>query len=1063
MQSVKIRTKFILTAFTSCLLFFSYTAIAQINILPGPDVTPIDMVENIVGEGIMFDNVTFQGADASRGIFNNGETTNLGIGSGIFLTSGAGYVIPGPNTSSSAGANNSLGGHPSLNAITTATTYDAAVLEFDFVPESDTLRFKYVFGSEEYNEWVGSTYNDVFGYFVSGPDPTGGFYNDKNIAIVPGTANTSVTINNVNLGYSPPNVVPTGPGLNSQYYADNTFGLTLEYDGFTTVLIAWLLVVPCEQYHIRIGVADAGDHIYDSGVFIEENSFESPKIEVQTDPFPQGVSDNMIEGCVEADIIFRLPSPEYAPVTIYFEVGGTADPSAYPPGDFEEAIPTEITFEEDEDSVAIHVKPVYDGIIEGEETLELIIENTLGCIVRWDTVIFTIFDYVEMISTTSPNTMICSGQEIEIWVNTYNGIPPYTYQWENFPDDNDTIWVSPDTTTTFFVDVIDLCLDTITDSVQVTVFPSPEIDIGNDTVVICEGDTLMLNAGGGYLSYLWQDGSTDSTYSVTEPGMYYVHVVGAGGCATDDSVYVETAILDFSLGADTTICINDSLVLDPGGGYPNYTWQNGSTNQTFTAWTTGTYWVTISNEGCTKTDSIYLYVDDPNVSMTLGNDTTICPGDYITLKPTVGVYNSYLWSTGDSTSTITITQPGTYSLHVVSGCGEADDDIIIGNFPEPNPNLGDDMNLCYGESALLEPTTSFSTYVWQDNSTLPFYTVTQAGVYWVDVTDINGCEGSDTVFVDIANIVDLGEDSLVLCQGESLTLDAGYGFDFYTWSTGEYGVQTIEVDSGGIYSVSVNYYFGCESEDQVLVIEYPLAEAAITGDNEMCDGESVILEAPVGPFDYEWYLDDTQLSDETSITVTQGGKYVLVMSNVCGADSDEKTVELHPLPDVDLGGDVVLFPGENITLDAGNYQSYIWNDDGTLTDRYYTVAYDDISGEDSVWVEVYDGYCKNSNGILIEIFDVEVPNVITPNGDGKNDIFKPGDGWSGVNNHTIMVFNRWGEKVWESNDFPSGWDGKQNGRLVAEGTYFWVLEVYYGPDNVKRVYKGSLAVLGTGS
>ena len=1061
---MKNHTKFILKTFTSCLLFFSYTAMAQIDILPGPDVTPTDMVENIVGEGIQYSNITFQGADASRGIFNNGQSTNLGIGSGIFLTSGAGYVIPGPNTSVSAGANNGMGGHPSLNAITTSTTYDAAVLEFDFIPESDTLRFKYVFGSEEYNEWVTTTFNDVFGYFVTGPNPEGGFYNDKNIAIVPGTVNTSVTINTINNGQWWFPSIPTGPCVNCAYYSDNTFGLTLEYDGFTTVMIAWLLVVPCEEYHIKLGVADAGDHIYDTGVFIEENSFESPKIEVQTNPYPQGVSDNMIEGCVEADIIFLLPNPEYAPITVYFEVTGTATPLGppQPPGDFEEDIPTEITFEEDEDSVAIHVAPVYDGIIEGEETLILIIENTLGCIVRWDTVIFTIFDYVEMISVTSPNTMICSGQEIEIWVNTFNGIPPYTFDWENFPDNNDTITVSPDTTTTFFVNMIDLCLDTITDSILVTVFPSPEIDIG-DSAVICEGDTLTLNAGGGYLSYLWQDGSTDSTFMVTVAGLYYVHVVGAGGCATDDSIYVEAIILNFSLGADTTICIGDSIVFDPGGGYPSYLWQDGSTNQTYTAWATGTYYVTITKEGCTKTDSIYLYVDDPNISMTLGNDTTICTGDYITLKPTVGVYNSYLWSTGDTTSSISVTQPGTYTLHVVSGCGVADDEITIGNWPEPDPNLGDDMNLCFGESALLEPTTSFSTYMWQDNTTLPFYTATQAGVYWVDVTDINGCEGSDTVYVDIAGIVDLGEDSLVLCEGETITLDAGFGFDFYTWSTGEFGVQTIEVDSGGLYSVSVNYYFGCESEDEVLVTKYPIAEASISGENAMCDGESVLLEAPVGPFDYLWYLDETQVSDETSITVTEGGKYMLVMSNICGADSDEKTVELYPLPDVYLGEDVVLFLGESITLDAGNYQSYIWNDDGSLNERYYTVAYDDISAEDSVWVEVFDGFCKNTDQILIEIFEVDVPNVITPNGDGANDTFEPMKPLTGVNQHTMMVFNRWGEKVWESNDFGSGWNGQQNGKYVAEGTYFWVLEVYYGPDNVKRVYKGSLTVLGTGS
>ena len=335
------------------------------------------MVENIVGEGIQYSNVTFQGADGSRGTFSNGGSTNLGIGSGIFLTSGAGYNIPGPNAATAAGSNNGMPGHASLNAITTSTTYDAAVLEFDFIPESDTLRFKYVFGSEEYNEWVGSSFNDVFGYFVSGPDPMGGFYADKNIAIVPGTTNTSVTINNVNNGYAAGGVVPTGPCTNCTYYNDNTGGLTLEYDGFTTVMVAWLLVVPCEEYHIKIGVADAGDGIYDSGVFIEENSFESPKIEVESDPYPQGVSDNMIEGCVEADIIFKLPNPEYAPITVYFEVMGSADPAAYPDGDFEEEIPNFITFEEDVDTAFIHVAPVKDGSIEGEETLILIIENTL--------------------------------------------------------------------------------------------------------------------------------------------------------------------------------------------------------------------------------------------------------------------------------------------------------------------------------------------------------------------------------------------------------------------------------------------------------------------------------------------------------------------------------------------------------------------------------------------------------------------------------------------------------------------------------------------------------------
>jgi gliding motility-associated-like protein len=1036
-----------------------FAAFGQINIEPGPDVTPTDMVENIVGEGIQYSNVEFQGADASRGTFSNGGSTNLGIGSGIFLTSGAGYNIPGPNASTSAGSNNGMPGHASLNAITTSTTYDAAVLEFDFIPESDTLRFKYVFGSEEYNEWVGSSFNDVFGYFVSGPDPEGGFYADKNVAIVPGTASTSVTINNVNNGYSAGGVVPTGPCTNCAYYNDNTGGLTIEYDGFTTVLVAWLLVVPCEEYHIKIGVADAGDGIYDSGVFIEENSFESPKIEVESDPFPEGVSDNMIEGCVEADIIFKLPNPEYAPITVYFEVEGTADPGAYPDGDFEEEIPTSITFEEDTDTAVIHVAPVKDGIIEGEETLILIIENTLGCIVRYDTVEFIIVDYVDMETSMSPNTIICQGQEIEIYVSTVHGIPVYSYDWEGFEIDNDTISVSPDTTTTYYVSVMDMCLDTVTDSTTVTVFPLPEVDIG-DSTFMCEGDTLTLNAGAGYLGYYWQDGSTDSTYQVTQGGLYFVTVFGAGGCSVTDSVFIEETILEVDIGEDQTICIGDTVILDPGSGYINYQWQDGSIAQQYVVTQTGTYWVEVSVGACSAIDSVYVFVDDPSIGISLGSDTMLCMYDEITLGPEFGIYDGYLWSTGDTTSTITVSQPGTYSLEVTSDCGTASDQITIGQWPYPDPDLGEDMNLCYGETTTLEPTFGFSSYVWQDNSTLPFYTVSEAGIYYVDVTDIHGCEGTDTVFIEIADIVDLGEDSLILCEGETLTLDAGGGFDFYTWSTGEFGVQTIDVSNGGWYKVDVNYFFGCASADSVLVDAFPIPVAEITGDDIICEGDSVTLNASTGNFEYYW----NNAAGGPSYTVSQGGNVTLKVANVCGEDTDDMMVELKALPDVDLGQDILLFPGETVTLDAGEFETYMWNSNPSQSGQYYEVKYEDVTGKDSVTVEVFDGYCKNSDGITIESFNVQIPNVVTPNGDGKNDDFTPmSDGFTGINSHNISVFNRWGEKVWESSDFISGWDVKQNGKYVAEGTYFWVLEVFYGTEEVKKVYKGTLTVLGTGS
>lgn len=259
------------------LIFFPFAFVSgQIVITSGSSVSAEEMVGKIVGEGIQYFNVQYFGADTARGIFSNGFSTNLGMNNGIFLTSGAGNIIPGPNSLCSAGVDNGIPGYPALTAICTGTnTYDASVLEFDFIPESDTIRFKYLFGSEEYNDWVGSMYNDVFGFFISGPNPLGGLYGDKNIALVPGT-NIGAKINSINNGFASCGNIPIGPCTNCVYYKDNTGGTTLQYDGFTVVMTAFLVVIPGAEYHIKLGVADAGDGVLDSGIFIEEHSFISP-------------------------------------------------------------------------------------------------------------------------------------------------------------------------------------------------------------------------------------------------------------------------------------------------------------------------------------------------------------------------------------------------------------------------------------------------------------------------------------------------------------------------------------------------------------------------------------------------------------------------------------------------------------------------------------------------------------------------------------------------------------------------------------------------------------------
>ena len=213
----------------------------------------------LFGSCVSVSNLTYTGASGAIGYFV--DTTNA-IDStfthGLLLTTGSVFNAVGPNNSTSAGTDNGLPGDSDLDALIPGyTTHDAAKIEFDFTSASDTLiASKIVFASEEYPEFVGTAYNDVFGFYISGP----GINGVKNLAVIPNTSDP-ISINSVN------------PNQNSSYYVDNTGGTTYQYDGRTSVIQLKQAIVPGQTYHFKIAIADAGDGIYDSGVMIKAGSF----------------------------------------------------------------------------------------------------------------------------------------------------------------------------------------------------------------------------------------------------------------------------------------------------------------------------------------------------------------------------------------------------------------------------------------------------------------------------------------------------------------------------------------------------------------------------------------------------------------------------------------------------------------------------------------------------------------------------------------------------------------------------------------------------------------------
>ena len=236
------------------------------------ETDPSLLVHKLLGENIQVSNLQITGSDVSSGVFQGG-TDAVGFDEGIILSSGDAKNVIGPNSSDSITAINGLAGDPDLDALIPGyTTHDATSLQFDFVAPTDVISFQYVFGSDEYNEWVNSSFNDVFGFFLDG----------RNIAVIPGSE-VAVAINTVNYGNP-----FAANASNPQYFINNDLSdggssIPTEMDGITVVLSVQAKVTPGQTHTLKLAVADAGDMILDSAVFIRAQSFVSAPVDADED------------------------------------------------------------------------------------------------------------------------------------------------------------------------------------------------------------------------------------------------------------------------------------------------------------------------------------------------------------------------------------------------------------------------------------------------------------------------------------------------------------------------------------------------------------------------------------------------------------------------------------------------------------------------------------------------------------------------------------------------------------------------------------------------------------
>lgn len=632
----------IVTFFAIVALFWSNAAVGQaISVSSATTGTDVEnYVQNVLlGSCVTASNISFVGVPGAAGTFN-GSGTVLGLNGGVVLTTGSAQYAVGPDFANSVGQSNLLGGDPDLNMLASPfTTYDASILEFDFVPQSDTLRFNYIFGSEEYPEYVNAGYNDVFGFFISGPGIAGPFSGGAvNIALIPGTS-TPVAIDNVNNGYSGTEPA-TGPCTNCAYYVDNSSGPAVQYDAYTTVLTAQVVVTPCQTYHIKLAIADAGDGALDSGVFLEEGSFSASGEEAVELSSISGVS-GIYEGCDVGSFVFRrLPGASNAsPLTASYTVSGTATPGV----DYN-ALPGSITIPAGQDSVILNIQGVLDYTTEGVETVVLDLAGGGCSCTAPPSVSMNILDNdIPLALTTTGSTTICLGQSTSLTANTSGSITPYTVAWNNGAPAGNNVTVLPTVTTTYTFTLTDACGgQSLTSSETVTVV-TPDFSVDDDQQCFDGHVFNFTNDGttGGTVTHFWDFGdgnsstvenpshvyATSGNYTVT----HYVIYVAQGCTASADAmmeVYPEPSVL--AIVDQNVSCAGGSdgalTAFVSGGTSPfNYLWTPGNeTNQSITGLSVGSYTINVTDaNGCTDAVTGNVIQDDSELPTALCQNASV--------------------------------------------------------------------------------------------------------------------------------------------------------------------------------------------------------------------------------------------------------------------------------------------------------------------------------------------------------------------------------------------------------------------------------------------------------
>ncbi len=744
--------------------------------------TAVAITSSMIGPGLTVTNPVITCPNNAYGTFTGGGTTNLGIPSGVLLTTGNVNTLVGSGSAFWSTGNNSNCNDPQLSTLDVEATNDCCILEFDVVPSCSTLRIRFVFGSEEYPEFVSSGYNDAFGFFVSGQNPVGGTYNNTNIATLPN--GTIVSIDNVNAN------------SNNTFYVNNASGTAVKLDAFTTIITSDIDVVPCQSYHFKLAIADAGDGIYDSGVFVD---FLDCSTALNATATTTPVSCAGSDGTATATAVNGFPPYTYSWNTTPPQT--TASISGLPTGTYTVVV----------DDAGTCTPPVIQTVTVG-------LSNNVPVIVTNDPVI------CEVGSATITASNPGSGG---------------TYLWST-GETTQSIVVSPTVTTNYTVtyDAGALCTATDTSTVYVITRFTPTFDSIPNLCHNSPSPILSLNSVDSIsIAGTWSPSLIDSSIiGVTT----YSFTPNPGECA-------------FPTTMDITVIAPDTTTFNPisalcQGTTPLALPTSSSNTPTITGtWNTPTiatnnsgitnYVFTPDSSFCATNDTLVITIN-PTPIITVSPSQTICQGQQATIYSTIGDSDSggtYDWQPVDSTTANLTTIPlgtTTYELiYTLNGCPSLPATSTVTVNPNTPVYGGEDTLICIGESITLHavgtPIIQWDAPVVDSVAFSP----TQTATYTVYGTGDNGCVTVDYINVIVIQtpIIDPGTPPVV-CVGEQVTLNAtgaGPGAT-YSWNFGVSNGVPFVANQNKVYTVTGMDQYGCVGQATIAVTALPVPIADFT-------------------------------------------------------------------------------------------------------------------------------------------------------------------------------------------------------------------------------------------